>query len=155
MPLTVSQIAERVIGTDETRKAALIERMRHWTREGLLSPEGDRNPGTGRHRVYDDSIIFDVAILNALADQGLTVGRQRLLMVTSVLVQQAKKLWASKGKKGRTLYLEIAHFADPNPQGGTEAVFLHVGPDDLIHPRADSSFVLNVSRIFAQLDKQT
>lgn len=154
MPLTVSQIAERVIGADETRKAALIERVRHWTREGLLTPEGDRNPGTGVHRSYDNSIVYDVAILCALADQGLTVGRQRLLMVATVHVQKAKKLWAKKGKSAKMLYLEIANFGDPNPQSATEAIFLHEGSGDLIHPRADSSFVLNVSRIFARLDTQ-
>jgi hypothetical protein len=153
MPLTVSQIANR-IAADGADKAALIERLRHWTREGLLAPSGDRNPGTGRRRLYEDSAVFDAAILNSLADSGFQLVQQRNLLVAMALyVQRAKQDW-KKGKRDPFLFLEIANFGDANPQGGTGAVFLHEGRADLIHPRADSSIVLNLSRIFTRLEKK-
>ena len=154
MPITVSEIAER-LSDDVSQRAALVERLRHWTREGLLVPMGDRNPGTGRHRVYEDSTAFDAAILNALADQGFQVGRQSYFSVAMGLIDEAKRFWAEKGRSGKTLYLEIANFAKSSiARRENQAVFLHKGRRDLIHSSADSSFALNVSRIFRRLDKQ-
>ena len=69
MPVTVGQIAKqlRTLASDaaETR-----ERIRHWTREDLLSPIASHHSGTGRHRKYDASSVYDAAILNAVAQAG-------------------------------------------------------------------------------------
>jgi hypothetical protein len=69
MSLTVGQIAEQLIAlapdAAETR-----ERIRHWTREDLLSPVASHHSGTGRHRKYDASSVYDAAILNAVAQAG-------------------------------------------------------------------------------------
>jgi len=157
MALTVAQIAD-LIRRPNADKAAVIERLRAWGDAGLLTPEGDLNPGTGRPRMYANSVAFDAAILNALADVGIPIGKQRYFMNVLLCADRAKTVWAKGPHPG--LFLEIADFGEPNPQGGTHAVFLHEGKHkgrlshlgDLIHPRAEGSFVLNVSKLFARIE---
>src|SRR5262245_49858312 len=45
--LSSGEIAERIARAPE-ELPAIRERLRHWTREGLLVPIGDRNPGSGK-----------------------------------------------------------------------------------------------------------
>lgn len=51
----------------------MFERVRHWTREGLLEPAGDKHPGTGRARLYDESALRKAKVLNSLTECGVTV----------------------------------------------------------------------------------
>ncbi len=143
MPLTVSEIAER-IAKPGANKAALIERIRHWTRERLISPRGRRNPGTGRHRVYDESILEDVLILNAMADLGLTVGLQRTALV---LARHAKGEWRDKASRGLHLFLEI----DTMPNGQQ---FPHLHEGTSFNLSADYAIVFNLTRLFAGLNTE-
>jgi DNA-binding transcriptional MerR regulator len=147
MALTVADIAE-LIRRPDADKAAVVERIRGWTKEGLLSPAGDRNPGTGRPRLYEESAAYDAAILNAMADVGLHVGQQRYFLVVLNLAQEAKTKWA-QGK--RRLYLEVADFGRPNPQGQYHAVFLHERIS--MHSRAEASLTVNISRLFARIER--
>jgi DNA-binding transcriptional MerR regulator len=156
MPLTVAVIAE-LIRRPDADKAAVTERLRHWSAEGLLKPIGDRNPGTGRPRLYDESAVFDAAILNLLADLGFPIGKQRYYLVVLDLAQRAKDLWEKKSLA--PLYLEVADFGDPDIEGGTHAVFLHEGKKrahigSVIHPRAEGSLIVNVTRLFARIEKR-
>jgi len=154
VPLIVSEIADRILPPHATAadRATTIERLRYWTREGLLDTAGDQNPGTGRRRLYDDAVIYDAAVLDALARQGFPVGRERFLTIAMRLISMAKDEWRKKTDK--TLFLEVADFTDPNPQGGTRAVFLHKGHAGLVHPRSDVSIVLNLSRIFRRVERK-
>ncbi len=156
MALTVAQLAD-VIGRPGTDRAAVVERLRFWTDAGLLKPAGERNPGTGRPRQYDDAMAFDAAILNSLADVGFSIGKARYFMVVMLLSQRAKDAW--ERKRHADLYLEVADFGTPNPQGGTHAVFLHEGKKrdhlgSLIHPRSEGSYILAVSKLFARVDER-
>ncbi|MDR3485257.1 MAG: MerR family transcriptional regulator [Bradyrhizobium sp.] len=153
MPLTVSEIADRITapGAD---KAVIVERLQHWTRERLLTPIGERNPGTGRRRLYDDSALDVAAILNALANQGLHIGKQRHLMMVHLLAERARNLWRKKGRDGKEfiqLYLEVADFTKKNPQGLHQAVFLHEGTAISLQPISDLSIVVNLTRLFMRL----
>jgi DNA-binding transcriptional MerR regulator len=76
MPYTVSEIAE-ILADAPGSEPALIERIRHWTREGLIQPIGLKHPGTGRHREYEDRVLLEVSVLEALAGLGLKVGQQQ------------------------------------------------------------------------------
>jgi DNA-binding transcriptional MerR regulator len=58
----------------------LFERIRHWTREGLLSPAGEKNPGTGRARLYDDDAVRKARVLNSLTECGFTVRHLRAVI---------------------------------------------------------------------------
>jgi DNA-binding transcriptional MerR regulator len=132
--LTVSEIAERIAkpGAD---KAALVERVRHWHREGLLHAIGPKRPGTGRHRQYPDDAVYLAAVLNVLADRGVQVG------LMHVLVKLAKHHLEGGQSQG---FLEIARFAD-----GREGAFLNDVPR--VNPNTESSLVLNLNQIFAGL----
>src|SRR5690242_8780479 len=65
--LTVRDIAERVQRPGEDL-GAVVDRLRNWTKEGLLEPIGERNPGTGRKRLYPEQTIIDAALLTVLTE---------------------------------------------------------------------------------------
>ena len=157
MGRTVRDVAD-LIRRPDADLAMVIDRLRHWTAAGLLTAAGDPNPGTGRKRTYDEAAIYDAAILNALADIGLPIGKQRYFMTVLDLAEQARRWWAQKPRGG--IVLEVADFGDPDPDGGTHAVFLHDGTKkghlgNLIHPRAESSIILNISRLFRRIDNRS
>jgi DNA-binding transcriptional MerR regulator len=118
MPLTVSEIAQLLVDEPE-RQAALVERIRHWTREGLIEPIGVKNPGTGRHREYGTSALVDVAILNALAGIGMQVGQQSVVLkLVRKLIQDRHGIgqWSEKSKYGGVVYVEISNLGGDKPQ---------------------------------------
>jgi DNA-binding transcriptional MerR regulator len=66
--VTISEIAERIRRPDEDL-GVVIDRLQSWVREGLLLPAGEKNPGTGRHRIFPQSAVIDALILHTLVDQ--------------------------------------------------------------------------------------
>ena len=54
--LRLRDLAEKIAPSAEDLPST-IERIRHWTREGLLTPVGERNPGTGHKRRYDEEAV--------------------------------------------------------------------------------------------------
>jgi DNA-binding transcriptional MerR regulator len=87
----------------------MFERVRHWTREGLLSPAGEKNPGTGRVRLYDESAFRKAKVLNSLTECGLTV---RNLHVISNFLDSKADEWMTKPAAGSCdlVYLVIQKF---------------------------------------------
>jgi DNA-binding transcriptional MerR regulator len=87
----------------------MFERVRHWTREGLLSPAGEKNPGTGRARLYDESAFRKARVLNSLTECGLTV---RNLHVISNFLDSKADEWMTKPATGSCdlVYLVIQKF---------------------------------------------
>ena len=83
----------------------MFERMRHWTREGLLSPAGEKNPGTGRSRLYDESAFRKARVLNSLTECGVTV---RNLHVISDFLDSNAAEWLTKTDD--RVYLVIQKF---------------------------------------------
>jgi hypothetical protein len=65
--LTVAEIAEKIRRPHEDMRAA-GDRIRNWTREGLLSPVGEKHPGTGKVRRYPQSVLMDAAFLQVMTD---------------------------------------------------------------------------------------
>src|SRR5690348_7728151 len=106
MPLTVSEIAERIArpGAGKAALAVIVGRLRHWTAEGLLQPIGEKSPGTGRRRQYEAAVLEDAALLNEMAELGLQI---RLMRTCLILAQGAKAKWPEKAKRRIRLYLEI------------------------------------------------
>jgi DNA-binding transcriptional MerR regulator len=150
--LTVRDIAKRI-----ARRPADVEvivgRLRHWTAEGLLSPSGDKNPGTGRSREYGEDVLEDAVILNALADIGFQIG---LLRTALTLVRDAKAEWREKAKQGVKLFLEIDMMPD-----GTPFVHQHEGmwvelPNGRFQvgwmsPQAVNAHIFDLTQLFSQL----
>ncbi|MGY4570554.1 hypothetical protein [Bradyrhizobium sp. USDA 3256] len=64
---TVSDIAEIVKKPEEDLREA-ITRIRNWTKERLLTPEGELNPGTGRARLYSAASMESAVLLQFLTD---------------------------------------------------------------------------------------
>jgi len=85
-----------------------FDRVRHWTREGLLSPAGDKNPGTGRARLYDESAVRKARALNSLTECGVTI---RSLHVISDFLDNKADEWLTKTAGSSDLvYLVIQKF---------------------------------------------
>jgi hypothetical protein len=64
---TVSDIAEIIKRPEEDLRDA-ITRVRNWTKERLLRPEGELNPGTGRARLYSAAAVESAVLLQFLTD---------------------------------------------------------------------------------------
>ena len=135
-PITIGQIAEhlRPLVPDV---AANKERLRYWTNEGLLSPiKRKLRAGTGRHRRYDVSRIFDAAALNLIAASGLQIARGYLLDALS----QARL--AFQNWSGGALFLEISYAA----ANGIPKINIHEG-EVPSNPTARISIILNLVQI--------
>src|ERR1700730_13603223 len=65
--ISVKDIALKILRSGETMEAA-VNRIKNWTREGLITPVGDRHPGTGRARQYPRRVLFEAALLQLLVD---------------------------------------------------------------------------------------
>lgn len=146
--LTVGEIAERLhaIAPDTP---ATVERIRHWTRENLLSPVDQQHAGTGRHRHYAEESVYESAILTAIANAGIPVVSQGYLTRALPLVRNALQKWQKAKKDGRDLplFLIISRSVDEQTD---PAVRIHEGivKQD---PNAEISLTINLSRIFAHV----
>ena len=66
--VSVNELAEQVRrGPDEDVRIA-ADRVRSWTREGLLTTVGEKNPGTGKSRQYHRKALVEAALLQALTE---------------------------------------------------------------------------------------
>jgi DNA-binding transcriptional MerR regulator len=140
--LTVGQIATQ-LGTAAPDVTATRERLRHWTREGLLSPVVDHHSGTGNRRKYDPSVVYDAAILNAIAGAGLHVVSRPYLLDALSKARDARQKWEGAKSRG-PLFLEISH--RPRGDGSTETI-IHEG-EPKCDPSAELSIVINLTLIF-------
>jgi DNA-binding transcriptional MerR regulator len=110
--LTVGDIAKQLspIAPDTD---ATIQRIRHWTRERLMTPAGQHHAGTGKHREYVQGDVFDAAILHAFVAAGLQIASERSLIDQGLTAaRSALQKW---GKHRGPLFLRISRSAD-NPE---------------------------------------
>jgi hypothetical protein len=158
MALSVGEMAELIRRPDSDR-AAVVERLRTWTDDGLLDPQ-DRSVGTGRKREYADSAVYHAGILNELADYGVPVGKASYsgyLTMVHHYAEVARNAWVAEGHRRPVLHLEIADFGKGDMRRSRFGVFLHGAGKkdhlgDRIHPRAASAHLINLSRLFKRID---
>jgi DNA-binding transcriptional MerR regulator len=98
--VTVGGLAEMLapIAPDQ---AAVVQQLRHWTRENLLRPIEHSHGGPGKHREYDKSTaVYDAAFLHLVNALDLPVGGSNILVnaLTQVRSEVAKRL-AGRGRK--------------------------------------------------------
>jgi DNA-binding transcriptional MerR regulator len=141
--LTVGQITEQLAAI-APNKEATRERLRHWTREGLLSPVADHHSGTGTHRRYDPSSVYDAAILNAIAGAGLNIASRPYLQTALSKAREARQKWERVEIKG-PLFLQIIH----KGADATE-ILIHEG-DPKYDAAAELTIVINLAWIFANV----
>jgi hypothetical protein len=95
--LTVSEIAERIRRPHEDMRAA-GDRIRNWTREGLLNPVGEKHPGTGKVRRYPADTLMEAALLQVITDcTGVAA------VAAGELLGEAKRIFGRATKDGTLL----------------------------------------------------
>jgi DNA-binding transcriptional MerR regulator len=92
--LTVKDIVARIVLPGDDAQG-ILERIRHWTREGLLVPlRAALHPGTGTYRVYDEDTVYRAAVLNALAMEGATIRHLRMVVAAlDKMNRKERRLW--------------------------------------------------------------
>ena len=145
MLLTVGELAA-LLQNIEPRSAVLAERIRGWTKQKLIEPTpGPR--GTGKHHRYDaSSVVFEVLLLNALANAGLHIAS--LPYVQSALAQVRKELpkWREAQERSKTippLFLVIQHRQMHAAAWTTTEI--------KIDRASNSTIIINLARLFGQV----
>jgi len=135
------------ICTHSADAATISERIKHWTRGGLLRPLDHRHPGSGRHRQFEWATVIDAAVLNVLSDDGLHVlGREDILLAL-MEARAAYDDW-EKNKKPDPYFLIFVSIKG-KPFKARSCYWLK-GKIKLCESAA-SSIVVNLSQIFARL----
>lgn len=98
--LTAAEIAERIRRPNEDMRAA-GDRIRNWTREGLLVPVGEKNPGTGKVRRYAADAVVDAALLQTIVDCTGVVAA-----AAGEYLAEAKRIFSNARSDPRKGYLE-------------------------------------------------
>jgi len=103
---TVNDLAEAVRRPKEDLRIA-GDRVRNWTRQGLLSVAGEKHPGTGRARLYKREALLEAVLLQILADNvGISIGN------LGEVLESAKKFFdvmmAAKGGVVQGDFLVVA-----------------------------------------------
>ena len=153
--LTVGQIVERLGPVAPDAAAAMSERIRHWTREGLLLPVNQHHAGTGRHRRYSADTSYEAAVLNALANAGLQLVSRPYIQAAlsqAIAVLQKWRQARSAGRKLPLFFLVISH--DTTRISGEPTASIHEGivkPD----PAAEIIIVVNLSQLFLRVRRNS
>ena len=72
--ITIKDIAARIARKDDSL-SSVIERLRYWTKVGVLRPIGDKHGGTGRWNTYSQEEVYIAAIVAEMAAFRLPTGR--------------------------------------------------------------------------------
>lgn len=140
MRITVAQMADRA-GKRGDAKELFIQRVRHWTRERLLRPLGETNPGTGKHRLYSDAAFHEALILEAMTDRGIPIATQRLIIGVVRQERHLGRRVEEAKKSGSKFFLMIDTW--PNHSAP------YFSDDPKINDLADSTLGINLIRLFA------
>jgi hypothetical protein len=151
--LTVGQIVEQLGLVPPVPAAAMNERIRHWTREGLLLPLDHHHAGTGRHRRYSLDASYEVAILNAFAEAGIPLASRPFIRTALSQARAALQKWhqaRSAGYKPPILFLVIS--PDVARIGSEPITSIHEGTVKY-DPAAEITIVVNLSQLFVRVRK--
>jgi hypothetical protein len=150
--LTVGQIVEQ-LGSLAFDTQAMNERIRHWTREGLLHPVDLHHAGTGKHRRYGPDAVFEAAVLNALATAGLQVVSRPYVKTILTEVRKALKKYratTAAGHKAPPFFLTVSH--DLTQPGGEPTATLSESAVKY-DSAADVAIVIKLSQLFARTSR--
>jgi hypothetical protein len=156
--LTAGEIAERIRESDDEYLRVVFERLRHWTRSGLLKPTGEQNPGTGHHLRFPQRALADAAILTRLTKRYGLWAKKMPLFTSALLDQAAKQIpkMADHIKNRRIAYLvcgtidgkflaNVQEVAEPSVTNPEQRYRL------MLSPLMDDVILINLNRLFAQL----
>jgi hypothetical protein len=137
-------------GMSGTSDTSLRERIRHWTREGLLHPVKQHHAGTGRHRHYSPVATYEAAVLNAFARAGLHLVSRPYIQAALSQARTVLKKWhlaRSAGHKLPPFFLVISHKMTSKSEPTASIHEETVKPD----PTADIVIVVNLTQIFSHV----
>jgi DNA-binding transcriptional MerR regulator len=146
--ITVKEVAERICRPHEDM-AAVIDRLRNWTKEGLLQPSGERNPGTGRKRRYSEQTVIDAMILSAFAEWGIpAVKAAQYGSAAHTAFHLGRRAVAEARKRTETVSLMIERAT--NPHVDTPQVVVQFGS---INPaRMESAVIINITALLDRIE---
>jgi hypothetical protein len=151
--LTVRRIVEQLSPVVPDAAAAMSERIRHWTREGLLLPIDQHHAGTGRHRRYSPDTSYDAAVLNALANAGIQLVSRPYIQAVLSQAREALQKWRharSARHKLPLFFLVISHGV--TWINGEPTASIHEGK--VKHdPAAEIMIVVNLSQLFSRVSR--
>ncbi len=138
--LTAGEIATRIQEPGEDLRT-IGERLRSWTKEGILKPSGKRNPGTGRHLQYPERVVIDAAILSKLAKH-FGIWAPRMQHCDSALDLAAKEVNVFEEtlkKDGKLIYLTIGVlYKDKNSRIPSE-IFSEIQRVDILKSKKNAA----------------
>jgi DNA-binding transcriptional MerR regulator len=134
------------LGPRKRETVVLVERIRHWTREGLITPIGEKNPGTGQHREYHEDVLPDVALLNILADTGIQVS---VLHHILNYVHNAKSQTRRPSKENLD-YIICIRLGESQKRADYAGFFVPTDQEKIAVPKTmcgDAAIMINISQI--------
>jgi hypothetical protein len=162
--LTVRDIAKRIRRDDEDLEV-VVNRLRNWTKEGLLQFSGDKHPGTGKTRLYPKSAVIDALVLNALTAIGIPAVRAGGARPYAGVFYFARGAWrdfSGQEAAGKVIFLvvfgaegSVYDGVGDNPHRCT-LIYAADGQVDLRIPVAqgDATILLNLTNLFRRLQKR-
>jgi hypothetical protein len=162
--LTVRDIAKRIRRDDEDLEV-VVNRLRNWTKEGLLEFSGDKHPGTGKTRLYPKSAVIDALVLSALTAIGIPAvraGGARPYASVFHFGRQAYRDFPRREAAGEVIFLvvfgaegSVYDGVGDNPHRCT-LIYAPGGRVDLRIPAAqgDATILLNLTTPFRRLQKR-
>jgi hypothetical protein len=146
--MTVGEIAE-ALKKIEPNSAALIERIRAWTKQKILLPISNVAAGTGKHLRYDDMAPFEVAMLHALANTGLHVAGKPFIQFALARLRHELPTWQrqrQKTKRRPPLFLVVKYQSQVTALDPTADVVARAAIDET----SESMCVVNLALLFGQ-----
>jgi hypothetical protein len=153
--LTAGDIARLIQEPGEDLRA-IGERLRHWTKEGLLKPIG-RPKGTGHHLRYPERALVDAAILSRLTQRyGLWAKKVPFISaLLDIAVNEIPKMPQHIQKK-QTVYLFLSTVAGKF-SGSVQKVDDPEGPARLFWLRLsverdfEDAIIINLNLLFEKV----
>jgi hypothetical protein len=159
--LTVRDIAKRIRRDDEDLEV-VVNRLRNWTKEGLLQFLGDKHPGTGKTRFYPEYAVIDALVLSALTATGIPAVRAGSAAGPYMSVLNYGRLghehFPEKEAAGEEIFLMIGAEASIYDGANPHLVDLCYGRDGLSKTQliaaSDVIITVNLSNLFRRLQKR-
>ncbi len=129
---TVKDVASLIGQTPERDVEQLIRQVRHWTACDLLTTIGDKEPGTGRSRLYDAHQVRKAAVLAELAQYTIDVGKLETFGEWADMLAKHEG-WKTAIEGKHDVYLQMAF----NPDGGL-SWSINVGEPNLFALKTNS-----------------
>jgi hypothetical protein len=149
---SVSAIAEALIEI-EPNSAALIERIRGWTKQRILFAVGNVGAGVGKHIRYDaTSVPYECALLNALANAGIPVSGRPYVQFTLARLREVLPKWQQRLRNPKSpppLFLVIKRLM--SGRADTSEPSVDIVNRVNIDQTAESMHIVNLGVLFSRI----